>query len=255
MGSRWFALALCAIPALAANICDGLPASPPKDAEYADLFPAAARPAAFGVSVKPGGPAFRITVLPAPADSFANGRDEMGHAGDIEVASCQSGKRLPLLPFMASQPLNFGPTFHAADINFEGYLDFYLLTEYAAGWMRKSYWVYDPAAGLFVQNELTRELGANCLGEQWHGACHADIEFDPEKREIGAYYLKGCPGDTKEGDRYRIANNRLVIVHKEEVTERGQAIMPLRPRASMKRRSSALSASQCPRTPMRRIFR
>lgn len=83
--------------------------------------------------------------------------------------------------------------------------------------MRKSYWVYDPGSGLFVQNGLTRELRESCLGEAWHGVCQADIEVDPKRHEIGTYYLHGCPGDQKEGDRYRVENNRLVLVHKEAV--------------------------------------
>jgi hypothetical protein len=73
-----------------------------------------------------------------------------GHAGDIEVAHCQDGKPLQVLRVTADQPINFGATFHAEDINFDGYLDFSVLTEFAAKWGSRSYWVYDPASGLFV---------------------------------------------------------------------------------------------------------
>jgi hypothetical protein len=47
----------------------------------------------------------------------------------IEVARSQDGKQLQLLPIMAWQPIDFGASFHADDINFDGYLDFSVLTE------------------------------------------------------------------------------------------------------------------------------
>jgi hypothetical protein len=223
MWQRWVALAICGVPAFWADVCGGLPTSIPKGSDYSNVFQDANRPVSFQLSVRRGEPAFRITVLPLPADTFVNGRGEFGHAGDIEVVRCRDGKRLQLLPFRGWQPLNFAAAYHAEDINFDGYLDFYILTEYAAGWVRKKYWVYDPGTGRFVQNELTRELGGNCLGEGWHGgACHADIRFDPEKHEISTFYLEGCPGDQVEGDRYRVENNRMMLVHKEEVTQTGQ---------------------------------
>ncbi len=124
---------------------------------------------------------------------------------------------------MAWQPLNFGATFHADDINFDGYLDFSVLTDYAASWGSKSYWVYDPGSGLFVQNELTQELGENCFAEA-HGGCWTSyaITFDQEKQEISTHHFgMGNTGCGSGADRYRVNNNRLVLVHKEEITQSG----------------------------------
>ncbi len=220
MWQRWCLLALCGMTALGADVCDGLPSGQPRWWDNSNIYADPPQTLSFRLSVKPGGPAFRITVRPFSHEIF-KGRPQNGsefiHAGDIEVARCQDGKQLQLLPIMAWQPLDFAPTFHAEDINFAGYLDFFVLTEYAAGWVRRSYWVYDPGSGLFVQNELTRVLREGCLGEAWHGACQADFEFDPQQHEIVTYYMHGCPGDQREGDRYRVENNRLVLVHKEAV--------------------------------------
>jgi len=169
----------------------------------------------------PGGPAFRIAVsnLPLTGWQFKN---EVVHAGDIEVASCRDGKRLQLLPVMAWQAIHFATSFVAQDINFDGYLDFSVLTEFAGKFVSRSYWVYDPRSGLFVENELTRELGENCLGAEWHGACWKSngIDFDQKKREISTRYLLNvCSGPslTFPGDRYHVENNRLILIHKEEV--------------------------------------
>jgi hypothetical protein len=118
---------------------------------------------------------------------------------------------------MAWQPLNFGDTFEALDINFDGYLDFSILTDYAAKFESRSYWMYDENSGLFVQNELTRVLGENCLGTAWHGGCWKAqaIEFHPEQREISTSYLVGVGQCGLGGDRYRIEGEHLIAVHTE----------------------------------------
>jgi len=74
---------------------------------------------------------------------------------------------------------------------------------------------------------LTRELSENCLGPEWHGGCWkaSSIDFDQLKREISANYIPyfaPCPptGPPRgyRGDRYRVKDNRLILVHKEAIT-------------------------------------
>ena len=211
-------LALCGMPALWADVCGGLPASPPNDS---DMFRPYESPS-FQLSVKPGGPAFRITVRPL-WQLNADGRAVVDtHAGDIEVVRCQDGEPLQVLPITADQPINFGATFHAEDINFDGYLDFSVLREFAAKWGSRSYWVYDPGSGLFVENELTRELSENCLDAEWHHDCWAaHIDFDQIKREVRTDYILPfgpCPQTGLFGDHYSVEDNRLILIHKEEIT-------------------------------------
>jgi hypothetical protein len=229
MWLRLFMLALGAMPVLRADVCDGLPASPPKQSNLVESN----QPLSFKLSVKSGGPAFRITVRPLwNADTWF-GVDEM-HAGDIEVARCQDGKPLQALPIMADQPLSYASTFHAEDINFDGYLDFSVVTFFAgtAGAIR-SYWVYDPGSGIFVQNEFTQELrcgsaavASNCTisclpAPGGYCAVAAFIDFDPEKHEISRKYfggaMGGCPSTGEgKGERYRVVNNRLILIHTQE---------------------------------------
>ena len=211
-GQQLSTLALCSTLALGADVCRGLPANPPPGSDYLTTPTSLA----FQLSVKPGGPAFRITVRPVLLKWQVDSSDTI-HAGDIEVASCQNGKQLQLLPIMAWQPINFAVTFGARDINFDGYLDFYVLTEFAAKWGSRSYWVYDPASGLFVENQLTRQLGENCLGAEWHGGCWKanSIDFDPRKHEISAHYLIGVGQCGSPVDRYRVESNRLIVIHQE----------------------------------------
>jgi hypothetical protein len=49
----------------------------------------------------------------------------------------------------------------------------------------------------------------------------AFIDFDPEKHEIGRRYfggaMGGCPFTNQgEGERYRVVNNRLILIQKQE---------------------------------------
>jgi hypothetical protein len=222
MWRRLFMLALCAMPALWADVCDGLPGSPPKGA---GLF-ASNQPLSFKLSVKSGGLAFRVTVR--PLWQLKAGREiiDEARAGEIEVARCQDGKPLQVLPIAADQPISFGSTFHAEDLNFDGYLDFSVLTEFSGtGGDIMSYWVYDPGSGIFVQNEFTQELrcGSAAVTSQYGGACMvaAFIDFDPEKHEIGRKYfggaMGGCPNTGEgKGERYRVVNSHLILIHKQE---------------------------------------
>jgi hypothetical protein len=214
-------LALCGMPALCADVCGGLPTGDPKALHFWGGTDKQPPPVSFQLSVRRGGPAFRVTVRPLAFDLKGNG--VAVHAGDIEVARCQDGKQLELLPIMAWQPIDFGASFHADDINFDGYLDFSVLTEFAGSFRSRSYWVYDPGSGLFVENELTRKLGENCLGSEWHGGCWkaSHIDFDQNKREIRADYIlsfAACSPTGYSGDRYSVKDNHLILIHKEEVT-------------------------------------
>jgi hypothetical protein len=216
-------LVLCVTPALWADVCDGLPSSAHKGPK---LF-GSNEALSFKLSVKSDGTAFRITVHP-------NWRINAGRvilvdetrAGDIEVARCQDGRPLQVLPIPADQPISFGSTFHADDINFDGYLDFSVVTEVAgtSGDIR-SYWVYDPGTGMFIQNEFTHELrcGSVAITSKYNGAClvAAFIDFDAQKREIDRRYfggaMGGCPNTGQgKGERYRVLNNRLILIHKQE---------------------------------------
>ncbi len=212
MRQRLLILALCGMPALWADVCGGLPTGFPNWAAAGPDPKDDLHPVSFQLSVKQSGPAFRITVR-----SYGVDGDQPIHGGDIEVARCQDGKRLQSLPILSDQPLNFGASFHAEDINFDGYLDFSVLTEFAARWGSRSYWVYDPASGLFVENELTRGLGR--LGV-------SNIDFDRKKHEVSmtgeVCAMCGCPNMTRDQggnnvDRYRVVNNRLILVHKTKV--------------------------------------
>jgi hypothetical protein len=197
MSFRLCALALCGALMLMADVCGGLLAGPHSPSNYLDSD---GGPMSFRLLVKPGGQAFRITIR----SLLRTYSDNPIHAGDIEVARCLDGGRLQLLPILAGQPINFASTFRASDINFDGYVDFSVLGAFGGTWGSRLWWVYDPATGRFVQNQLTRELGELRGNDQ---------QIDPKKHEITAEYLMaGCPPLVT---RYRVEENRLIKVHEE----------------------------------------
>src|SRR4051812_21465578 len=142
MLQRFSAIVLWGSVALGADVCRDLPTGPPEGSWH--LEPP--RPAAYRLTPKPGSPAFRITVRPLLLEWRPDLHDPI-HAGDIEVASCDNGKTLQSLPIMAWQPINFAATFKAQDIDFDGYLDFSVLAEFATKFGSRSYWVYNAASG------------------------------------------------------------------------------------------------------------
>ncbi len=229
MWQRLSVLALCGMSALWADACDGLPTGPPGIGGPVRDPAEPAPPFSFQLSEKPGGPTFRITVRtfsfvravdgifkPVAPNDWPNNGDV---AGDIEVARCQDGKPLQLLPIMADIGINFAATFGVDDINFDGYLDFSVLSGPTSAGRSDpySYWVYDPGSGLFVQNELTQELGEK-----------SNVMFDPNKHEISWFFIPSPPTPScAVGGRYRVENNRLILIQKVEITRSTQG--PLEP--------------------------
>jgi hypothetical protein len=193
--------AVCGTLAFGADVCAGLPAS---RSGYSLGTPSAA---SYRLAVKPAGPEFRINIRPLLFDWNSVGSPELIHAGDIEVARCKDGVQVQVLPIMAQQPINFAATFETNDVNFDGYLDFSVLAEYGAKYQSSWWWIYDPKSGRFIQNDLTKQL---------HDLGSNGVDFDPKKNEI-TYQLVWPDQCGQPMYRYRLDNNRLTLVHKEEV--------------------------------------
>jgi len=138
----------------------------------------------FRVSVKAGGPAFRITIsLRSLPESNA-----LVHAADLEVVRCKDGDPVQSVSIMARQPIKFARTLHASDINFDGYLDLAVVNEFAATSGSERWLLFDPSRGRFVENKLTQKLDELKTN---------GYDLDPNKHEIIAHGLMaGCPSLT-----------------------------------------------------------
>jgi hypothetical protein len=207
MGHRLIGFMLCATLPAWADVCAGLLPAPAQGGSFEE----GTRSIAFRLSVKEGQPAYRIVIRPIRFNQPKS--NEPAHSGDIEVARCEDGKTIQLLPLDAWQRMNFAPTFHAQDVNFDGYLDLAILTEFGAKWGSHEWWIFDPASGKFVQNELTREL---------RNLKAADYKLNAKQREISTRQLTESWGCGSTGDRYRVANDGLTLIHKEVAKASGE---------------------------------
>ena len=97
------------------------------------------------------------------------------------------------------------------DLNFDGYADLGLYTDGGAKWSSHAYWLFDPAAGRFVENDLSRDLGRLAANQ---------VAAQPSTSTIEASYLAGG-GDCTLGvyDIFQIVHGRLVQVetHQREI--------------------------------------
>ncbi len=191
---------LCAAFAVRADVCQGLRPAPVKGGSLEKPM----RPNTFRLPVKEGGPAFRIVIR--SIDFEWPKTNVLIHTGEIEVSRCEDGKQVQVLPLTGWQPMNTGPTFHAQDINFDGYLDFAVVAEFGAKWASESWWIFNPATGQFVQNELTKDL---------RKLKAAGYQVDSTEHSIGTRYLTEPWGCGSTGDRYRVEASRLVLIHHE----------------------------------------
>jgi hypothetical protein len=131
------------------DICQSLP-DPPQNLNGNSAFAGTL----FRLSVRAGDPAFRLTL-----QRLASGdTNSLVHVADIEVVRCSDGQKIQSLLQLVTISLLTAHSVHAQDINFDGYLDIGVLVEYEAKWGSESFWAFDPAAGKFVENDLTRQL-------------------------------------------------------------------------------------------------
>jgi hypothetical protein len=180
------------------DICQGLP-DPPQVLNGSNALAGTS----FHLSVRAGVPAFRLTLRRrAPGNA-----DHAVHVADIDVARCSEGRKVQTLPIVGYDQELTARSLHAQDINFDGFLDIGVLVEYGAKWGSESFWVFDPAAGKFIENDLTRQLRELKPNR---------YEFDAGKQEIRIPHLTE-PWCRNTEHRYTVEDyDRLVLIHSEE---------------------------------------
>jgi hypothetical protein len=137
---------------------------------------------------------------------------------NIEVSRCSDGGKVQVIPHSGR------PGFRARDANFDGYPGFAVLAESGGKWASESWWFYEPASRRFAQNQLSRDLRVLQA---------AEVRFDPRTKEVVARYLTEPWGCGSTGDRYRVENGRLVLIHKEAAEpEPGACVVTVSERAA-----------------------
>ena len=95
----------------------------------------------------------------------------------------------------------FTKSFSAEDINFDGYLDFKVLSDHGAKWGSYQYWVFDPTSGKFTTTELTRQLGEIKANTR---------DWNSESRTLQVGFLN--LDQARIGETYRIEDAGLTLI-------------------------------------------
>jgi hypothetical protein len=108
-------------------------------------------------------------------------------------------------PSQAFEVLSYIPPFEIEDMNFDGYLDFRVLSFVMMRGQRfYNFWLYNPEKEIFEENIP--------LSETW------DVEFDHENKTVISSARLVGPFDVRN-ETFTLKNGKLVLQHSEESEE------------------------------------
>lgn len=161
--------------------------------------------ASFVVSVARDLPKVTFRVIPhvEPKDQFGNATSIVR---DIEVYSGDSPQPMQHLEGCEWLGMEAPPRgedwFRAVDLNFDGYQDIYVLTNWGAtGNEEGCIWLYDPETKHFDYSPEFSSLGTFTL--------------DPAHKTIITWSSGGMAGAVHSADKYKVVSNRPVLIYNE----------------------------------------
>jgi hypothetical protein len=149
-------------------------------------------------------PLFTFKIIPDVRDN-ENGFPQ-STLQDIEVFKGDSDQPLQHLTGCdweeMETPPRYGDWFRADDVNFDGYQDIYLLTQWGAtGNQYGCVWLYDPTTGHFEYNKEFSELSRYWL--------------DTASKTVRTFSTGGMAGAVHTASQYKVENNRPLLVWSE----------------------------------------
>jgi hypothetical protein len=150
-------------------------------------------------------PEFTFKIIPESSDADDHTKAQ-STVRDIEVFRGHGDKPLQHLEDCEwgdmDAPPKDSPWFRAEDVNFDGYSDIYLLTQWGAtGNQYGCVWLYNPATGRF---DYSKEFSA--LPRYW---------LEPATKTILTFDNGGMTGLVHDANRYRVENNIPVLIWHE----------------------------------------
>jgi hypothetical protein len=160
------------------------------------------------VQVNAKGPELHLRLEPDP--EWKSTPDAVQRVGWIRVFSCETGALVQSLEVESrSDPEFFLRFFEVRDVNFDDYLDIAVLREFGGKWGRQTWWVFSPASGKFISDELTKALGEVSAN---------GLILDAARQNIVAPQLTNLTGCGATKDIYHVEQSRLVLIHKEDIS-------------------------------------
>jgi hypothetical protein len=160
--------------------------------------------ATFRFEIAPKLPLFTFKIIPNVRDG-QNGFPQ-STVQAIEVFKGESDRPMQRLTGCnfdeMEPPPRYGDWFHTDDVNFDGYRDIYLMTNYGAtGNHYGCIWLFNPATGRF---DYSKEFSQ--LSRYW---------LDPESETIRTFDRAGMAGMVYTANQYKVESNRPVLMWSE----------------------------------------
>jgi hypothetical protein len=155
--------------------------------------------AIFRFEIAPKLPLFTFKIIPHVGDD--NSRFPQSTVQDIEVFKGDSDQALQHLTGCdfdgMEPPQRYGDWFHPDDVNFDGYQDIYLMTNWGAtGNHYGCIWLYNPATGKF---DYSKDFSQ--LSRYW---------LDPASKTIRTFDRSG--GGDYVANEYKVENDRTILI-------------------------------------------
>jgi hypothetical protein len=193
------------LPSSAAEAQQKRPATQPSPAASKSITQDLSLGANFVVNVGRDLPKFTFRIIPEvePADQFGNATSTVR---DVEVYSGESGQPIQHLEGCEWVGMEAPPRgedwFRLVDLNFDGYRDLYVLTNWGAtGNDQGCIWLYDPGTKRFGYSPEFSNLGTFTL--------------DPAHKTIITWSNGGMAGAVHSADKYKVDSNRPVLIYNE----------------------------------------
>jgi len=169
-----------------------------------DLIEDLSEGATFRFEITPKLPLFTFKIIPDVRDD-ENGFPQSTVLG-IEVFKGDSAQPLQSLTGCdfgeMETPQRHGDWFHTDDINFDGYQDIYLMTNWGAtGNQNGCIWLYNPATERFEYSTAFSQLSRYWL--------------DPASKTVRTFERGGMAGDVFTANRYKMDGNQPVLIWSE----------------------------------------
>jgi hypothetical protein len=161
----------------------------------------------YQIRVHEGLPVYRVRLIPDQAAAEDDPSMEPHHVGRVEISAAGTPGVLQTIEVEARRGgRTFVDQFNVQDVNLDGYADLAFFRDGGGKWVSFTWWLFDPAAGRFVRNDLSRDLDKLASN---------GVIPDRGAGTIMAPYLSyGCP--LPVFDLFKIAGGRLQMIERHE---------------------------------------
>lgn len=141
---------------------------------------------------------FKVSAYHNQADLLSN---ETQHV-TIKISRIGSSSK-PIQTITLKVRDDISPSIELEDINFDGYPDIKMVTDFGGKFSDYNYWLFDKQSGRFISNSLSRQMQRVLAG-------YNDLTFDSDTHTILAHNIGPCYARVKS---FKIVHNTLLFIN------------------------------------------